>query len=200
MKKLIIMMTALMLGLFATGCDNGGDDNGGGAVHKNEVTKIVTIGDSINSGSYNTPWAVWLRQMTGVEVINNSKDGRTTGEGLGVVDGELRKHKPSHLCVLLGTNDAIRGDPDEAIRNLQAFIDKGNAAGCTVVIGTPPIIKRTGNANARSEEIANRIKSELTGANIADTRAEVSRDQYVDTVHPNSEGTRNIAMAFFEKL
>lgn len=187
--------------LLSPGCDSGSSDNGnssGGS--KKSLTKIAVISDSMGTGyGVATGYPVYLEQMAGVPVVNNSADGRMSSTGVGLVGSMISQHAPSHLVILLGTNDALYGDVGTAIANLQAMANIARDAGVPVVIGTLPIIPRDGRADAKAAEISRGIQG-LSGARIANVRAEVGSEPFADGLHPNDDGQRIIAMTFFERL
>ena len=203
MKAIKATLSAVFvcLSLLFTGCFDSSSSGGSSGGADNETTKIVVIGDSIGTGfGVATGFPVFLRGMTGVEVINNSARSRRTGTGIGLASSLIAQHSPSHLVVLLGTNDAIAGDVDGAISNLQTIANIAKDAGVTAVIGTLPIIPRSAEENARAGAISSGIRG-LSNANIAaGIRSEVGSDNFADDVHPNNDGQTIIAMNFAESL
>ena len=102
--KLITLGVLYTLFSLTIGCtDSKGDSNNGSK--SNKLTKIVVIGDSIGTGfGVATGFPVFLKQMAGVPVVNNSKASRQTSTGIGLAKSLIASQKPSHLVVLLGTN------------------------------------------------------------------------------------------------
>ena len=194
MKNKIIL---LILGLVVAGCGGGGSSSGGSG----SVEKILVIGDSIGNGAgIATPYPDRIRSATGVTVVNNSVSGRLSSEGLAVAEGLLERHQPSHLVVLLGTNDA-REAVGGTLSNLQMIINLGNAAGAQVVIGTLPPITSSSSENARAASISGGIQG-LGGASIAQVRAALGDGSttIADGVHPNNRGQDIIADEFLNFL
>jgi acyl-CoA thioesterase I len=76
------------------------------------------VGDSL-SAEYGlkrgTGWVALLqaRLITrpGVQVRNASISGSTTAEGLSRLPTLLQQHRPTHVVIELGSNDALRGTP-----------------------------------------------------------------------------------------
>ena len=201
-KFFTIFIVALSV-LSLTGCGNsGGSSSGSGSGTSGaQVSKLLVLGDSIGNGfGIATPFSVRIASDRGVQLINDSVSGRDTGGGLAVVAGLLAKHKPSHMAVLLGTNDARKGTGG-AVANLQAIVNAGNAAGVTVVVGTLPPITRSSSSNSNSASISNGIRG-LNGAAIARVRNALGNGSstIADGIHPNTMGQQIIADEFLKHL
>jgi acyl-CoA thioesterase-1 len=194
----------LVLSVFVlSGCGNsGGSSSGSGSgTSDTQLAKLLVLGDSIANGfGIATPFSVRIANARGVPLINNSFNGRKTSGGLAVVAGLLAQHKPSHMVVLLGTNDALKGTGG-AVSNLQAIISAGNAAGVTVVVGTLPPITRSSSSNSNAASISNGIRG-LKGAAIATVRGALGNGSstIADGIHPNDMGQQIIAGEFLKHL
>ena len=143
-----------------------------------------------------------MANILGVPVVNEGKNGRTTAQGLAFVRGALNRHQPSHLVVLLGTNDAIIGTSQfGAGQNVQAIVDIARELDIEVIVGTIPPITRTETENDRSRAISGYL-ADVGGARIVDIRSEFGEDTTLlfDGVHPNNAGQNIIAVAFAERL
>lgn len=187
-KKLI---PALVF-LFLTACGGGSSDSGSGAAAEGAITRVVAISDSFGTGfGLATPWPTRLQSALGVTVVNNSRDGRETPEGLGLIEGLINSEDPSHVVILLGTNDAIRGSVPDAISNLQSMVNIANANNVIVIVGTLAPITRSSTENARAADISDGIRG-LSGARIADIRANITPDLIVDGIHPGDAGQQVI--------
>jgi acyl-CoA thioesterase-1 len=187
----------LIIGLVVAGCGGGGSSSGAGAT----LDKILVIGDSIGNGAgIATPYPERIRSSTGVPVINDSASGRLTDEGLAVAEGLLAQHQPSHLVVLLGTNDARR-EISSTLSNLQMIVSLGNAADARVVIGTLPPITNSSVDNARAAIVSDGIRG-LGGASIAEVRDAMGDGSttIADGIHPNDLGQDIIAREFLNHL
>jgi acyl-CoA thioesterase-1 len=194
MKIFKFVLLSLFLALM--GCDD--SDSGGGK----SVTKVLCIGDSITRGLGATSYTVFLADMLGKPVVNFGKDGRTTGEGVAVVGGAIANNQPSHLVILLGTNDAILGlNASQSIANLQGMVNAANAAGVKVIIASPPPITRNSVENARVNTLTVGILNDINGAKKVrlNNRLDASTLQ-ADGVHPNVDGQRIIAAAVDDAL
>lgn len=104
---------------------------------------ILVMGDSL-SAEYGLPrgtgWVALLQarlkaRHAAAEVVNASISGETTSGGRTRLAALLAQHKPTHVVIELGANDALRGLPLKASRdNLLAMIDASQQAGAKVVL------------------------------------------------------------------
>lgn len=195
-KRLLIFFSVVMV----VACGGGDSDSGGSEDTNPPATsnKVLAIGDSITTG-YNiaTPWPTRLQTILGKEVVNFSKSGEMTRYGLNNIERLLNEHQPSHVFILMGTNDAIRGSISEAQSNLQSMIDIAKSKNATVVVGTLPVITNNASQNSRTGELSRSIRG-LSGARIAEVRAAIGdgNGTIADGIHPNNQGQQLIAEAF----
>jgi acyl-CoA thioesterase-1 len=104
---------------------------------------ILVVGDSL-SAEYGlkrgTGWVALLdeklkTERPGVSVINASISGDTTAGGRSRLSGLLIKHRPSHVIIELGGNDALRGLPLQLTQDNLSFMTKAaQAAGAKVLL------------------------------------------------------------------
>lgn len=104
---------------------------------------IVVIGDSL-SAEYGlrrgTGWVALLQKQLAQEsiaakVVNASISGDTTSGGRARLGAVLAQHRPSHLIIELGANDALRGLPLQATKdNLDQMTRAAQRAGAKVVL------------------------------------------------------------------
>jgi acyl-CoA thioesterase-1 len=112
--------------------------------------RLLVVGDSL-SAEYGLPrgtgWVALLEQrlkqeVHDVTVVNASISGDTTSGGRTRLPALLAQHKPTHVIVELGGNDALRGLPLDMTRdNLAAMLRASRAAGArTMLVGmqVPP--------------------------------------------------------------
>ena len=80
---------------------------------------MLIVGDSL-SAEYGLPrgrgWVALLQQrldaqLPGVRVVNASISGDTTSGGRSRLPALLQQHRPTHVILELGGNDALRGLP-----------------------------------------------------------------------------------------
>lgn len=200
-KALFKVINIIIIASFLIAC-------GGGKTESNATTEqptpksksIVAIGDSIGTGfNIATPWPTRLNSILGIPIDNNSVTGEPTAYGLSIINGLLDDKKPSHVVILLGTNDAIRGSVDVALSNLQAMVNTARDKSVIPVIVTLPPITRSSSENAKAAQISNGIKN-LQNAVVADARAALNSSHIADGVHPNNEGQQIIADVIAQKI
>jgi acyl-CoA thioesterase I len=82
-------------------------------------TKVLVVGDSL-SAEYGlvrgSGWVTLLErrlqnERTGATVVNASISGDTTSGGRTRLASLLQQHRPTHVIIELGSNDALRGLP-----------------------------------------------------------------------------------------
>jgi len=191
-----LLIFLLSLSLLACGGE-GSSSTGGGA--SGDATKIVALGDSIGARGLN--WPTVVMQMSGVSVPNYSKDSLKTSDFVGRVEGILAAEAPSHLMILLGTNDARVGSVSIAISNLQAMVNIANSMGVVAIVGTLPPSLNDSTVNARTASISSGVRS-LSGARIANVRENLGSGAglFPDGLHPNAKGSQIIGAAFNDRL
>ena len=104
---------------------------------------ILIVGDSL-SAEYGlrrgTGWVALLEkrlaiEAPGVVVVNASISGDTTSGGRSRLGALLVLHKPTHVVVELGGNDALRGLPLQMTElNLTAMVQAARKAGARVLL------------------------------------------------------------------
>jgi acyl-CoA thioesterase-1 len=104
---------------------------------------ILVVGDSL-SAEYGLArgqgWVALLEQRLAAEkiaarVVNASISGDTTSGGRSRLPALLAQHKPTHVILELGGNDALRGLPLQMTQdNLSAMTRAAKASGARVVI------------------------------------------------------------------
>lgn len=104
---------------------------------------VLVVGDSL-SAEYGLPrgsgWVALLErrlaeQGVAAEVVNASVSGDTTAGGRNRLAALLQRHRPTHVVLELGGNDALRGLPLASTEaNLVAMTRAARAIGARVVI------------------------------------------------------------------
>jgi acyl-CoA thioesterase-1 len=103
----------------------------------------LVLGDSLSAEyglARGTGWVALLQKQLaqekpGVQVINASISGDTTSGGRSRMAALLSKHKPTHVIIELGGNDALRGLPMGMTQgNLLAMTQQAQAAGAKVLL------------------------------------------------------------------
>lgn len=104
---------------------------------------ILVVGDSL-SAEYGlkrgTGWVALLekrlaREKIAARIVNASISGDTTSGGRSRLAALLKQHKPSHVVIELGGNDALRGLPLQMTEdNLSNMAQAAQQAGARVLV------------------------------------------------------------------
>jgi acyl-CoA thioesterase-1 len=104
---------------------------------------LLVLGDSLSAEyglARGSGWVALLdgqlrREQRAVTVVNASISGDTTSGGRSRLPALLQQHRPSHVVIELGGNDALRGLPLDMTRaNLLAMVQAAKAAGAKVLL------------------------------------------------------------------
>lgn len=186
--------------LVLPGCDYWNRDIG--KLSGREITKLLVISDSMGTG-YNiaTPFPDRITAALGVPLVNDSINGRQTSEVMSGITQILDQEKPSHLIVLLGTNDARKNDIDAAVRNLGSIADLARSRNIVVTIGTIPVYLADPVINENTRTISDHILA-MKDVHIANIRTALGdgSETIGDLIHPNDAGQAIIAELFIAKL
>ncbi|RBP51069.1 SGNH/GDSL hydrolase family protein [Arenicella xantha] len=191
----------VLASVFLIACGGGNSDSGGGQVPPEptaEKTTVIAIGDSIGNGfGIATPWPTILSGKISREMVNTSVTNERTDFGVRNIEILVNEHNPSHVFILLGTNEALRDESiSNAISNLQSMVDFARSRDVVPVVGTLPPITADSAQNRRADEISRGIRR-LNNAVVAEVRGALgSGETIIDGVHPNQEGQEIIANAF----
>lgn len=110
---------------------------------KTAAARIMVYGDSLSAAYNIDPAKGWVALMAdrlkqnqpNAVVINASISGETTTGGRSRLATDLARHKPTHVLLQLGANDALRGLPlADTRRNLEAMLQQIRAAGAVPVL------------------------------------------------------------------
>ena len=106
--------------------------------------RILVVGDSLSAEyglARGSGWVALLQRKLQDEgfgrssVVNASISGDTTAGGRARLQPLLLAHKPTHVVIELGANDALRGLPLQASqRNLTEMVQQSKAAGARVLL------------------------------------------------------------------
>jgi acyl-CoA thioesterase-1 len=175
----------------------------GGSAFAAGTPVILVVGDSL-SAEYGlkrgTGWVPLLEQRLAREriaarVVNASISGDTTSGGRSRLPALLQQHKPTHVIIELGGNDALRGLPlamtDE---NLSQMVDLARKAGARVLVVGMQVPPNYGGDYARRfsdmfEKVARRHQAGFVPfllAGIADA-PDALRLFQSDRIHPKEE-------------
>lgn len=164
---------------------------------------ILVVGDSL-SAEYGlkrgTGWVALLEDRLGKEkiparVVNASISGDTTSGGRARLPALLAQHKPTHVVIELGGNDALRGLPLSGTEdNLAQMTQAAQKAGARVLLvgmQVPPNYGTdyTQRFSAVFAKVARQYKTGLVPfllqgvADVADARSLFQ----ADGIHPRAE-------------
>ncbi len=105
--------------------------------------RLLVVGDSLSAEyglARGAGWVALLEKRLAEEkiaatVVNASISGDTTSGGRSRLAALLAQHKPTHVVIELGGNDALRGLPlDMTRQNLQAMAEAAKASGAKVML------------------------------------------------------------------
>jgi acyl-CoA hydrolase len=166
---------------------------------------VLCFGDSITLGVGTTdPYPSKLARLTGATVINAGVRSQTSSAGLRRLSSEISRAKPTHVCILFGTNDVrVDGDLASAAGNISSMVGIVNSAGAKALVGTiPPLLERGGSLKSGVDDLNGRIRR-ISGARIVDIAADFGSGAGTingDGIHPNNNGAAIIAVNFSEGL
>ena len=118
-------------------------DHTDGKSDKNQVTKLLILGDSLSAGyglKQEQAWPQLLQnaynqEKSPITLINASISGETSGGVLQRLPALLDEHSPNWVLVEIGGNDGLRGYPVKLLKkNLRQIIDKSLAANANVIL------------------------------------------------------------------
>jgi lysophospholipase L1-like esterase len=210
----MLLITAMMVLL--SGCED--DDTTPHDFGDNDSNLIVAMGDSITWGVDTTPYPEYLAQFLGKTVANEGVSGEHAYEGRVRVDGVLANYKPGVLLILYGANDLFHGlSAEEIVADLRYMVRAAIASKTIPVLATlTPMVRSHSifDGGAKHVNIQIRSMASSEGARLVDLERvfgnrDADADPYVldandylqwDGVHPNEEGSRQIALAFLDVL
>jgi acyl-CoA thioesterase-1 len=193
-------------------------------IGSNRPNRLLAFGDSLTSGDgsrdgsgYRDVLARNLESLWGpVGIVSSGVGGTQTDDGVLRIGGVLAQRRPAYTLILYGTNDwnSCRGEvPCFTVENLRLMVGAARSTRSLPVLATippanPAIPERVPpernqwvhavddllRALARDEGIA---LADVEAAFLAQPRLE---DLFVDHVHPNDDGYRLIAGAFFQAI
>lgn len=201
----IALATAL---LFNTGCDS--DDGGGvsGDIGNNNPNLVACVGDSITAGYAcdGSPYPSKLAGMISKNVSNYGVGGTTSNGGIALVNSALAS-KPAYVCIMFGSNDAIRGyDTSSTAENIRTMIRAcKNNNSIPIVANIPIMIGPHERFNAAGERISEAIRqvAKEEGVCFVDVRGAFgSGEEYInsDGLHLTDKGGTKLAQCFASKF
>lgn len=194
-----VMVTGLV------GCDGGDDGN-----DDKPENVYLCIGDSI-TGDENypgvAPYPTHLQNRVQGRVVNKGNGGETSLSGAGRIRGLIDSENPSHVLILYGANDILRGwNTEFSIENLRIIVQSAKNANVKPLLATlTPMSGSRAIFKSSIDRLNERIRSLASeeGASLVDLAREFSGsedERFPDGIHPDASGASIIAMAFSEKL
>lgn len=164
--------------------------------------KLLVLGDSLSAEyglARGTGWVALMearltREKIAASVVNASISGDTTSGGRSRIGPLLAQHRPTHVVIELGGNDALRGLPlKNSQDNLVAIARAAKAAGAQVMVVGMQVPPNYGGAYTRDFQAMFGQVAKAEGAalvpfllaGIADDPDPVRWFQ-ADRIHPNA--------------
>ncbi|SDM39175.1 acyl-CoA thioesterase-1 [Oryzisolibacter propanilivorax] len=164
---------------------------------------ILVLGDSLSAEyglARGSGWVALLEQRLAREsiaarVVNASVSGETTSGGRARLPALLKAHRPTHVILELGANDALRGLPLKNTEdNLAWMAQQAQAAGARVLLLGMQVPPNYGGDYGRRfaglfESVAKRQKAALVPfflKGVADV-PDAARLFQADRIHPNAQ-------------
>lgn len=182
-----------------------------------EAVRVVCFGDSVTGLYYHTGGRRTYTDMVGIALrraypeaditaINAGISGNTTVNGLGRIDNDVLKHKPTLVTVMFGLNDMVRVSPEDYRKNLITIVEKCRAVGAEVLLCTPNSVTNTGGRPTKKliaycdvvRDVGRATKTPVCDCYQAYEKIR-SRDALTwrllmsDAIHPNMDGHQVIA-------
>lgn len=166
-------------------------------------TKVLVVGDSLSAEygiARGSGWVALLeqrlqREKVGATVVNASISGDTTSGGRTRLPSLLEQHKPTHVIIELGSNDALRGLPLAMTRdNLAVMLRAARASGAQALVVGMRMPPNYGRSYTQEFEAMFRSLAKAEGAalvpfmlaGVADSPDAASLFQD-DRIHPNAK-------------
>jgi lysophospholipase L1-like esterase len=164
---------------------------------------ILAFGDSLTFGLGAEPYQSYpamLQRMSGIKVVNAGVSGEVSTDGLKRLNTQLEQHQPALLILCHGGNDILRGLSKEALKtNLSAMVRLAREKQIEVlVVGMPDISALGFRALPLYKEVAKEHGTMYESGIIGKIMRNAGLKS--DRIHPNAEGYRLMAEAFYDLL
>lgn len=170
---------------------------------KRPATTVLVVGDSLSAEyglTRGSGWVALLEQrlqnrQPAARLVNASVSGDTTAGGRSRLPALLKTHRPTHVILELGGNDALRGlDLRMTEANLSAMAQAALKAGAQVTVVGMQVPPNYGAAYGRDfiqlfARVAQQHRAALVPfllRNVADTANPTGLFQ-ADRIHPNEQ-------------
>jgi acyl-CoA thioesterase I len=159
-----------------------------------QYSRLYLVGDSISAG-VDTPgittWPVLLRQSHGIELVDLSRAGATTGSARKLIDSV--EFKDGLVLLEIGGNDLFWSPPAEMFRSdLEAIIRKVSGAGRTVIMFELPLHPMQNYMGRIQRELAERYEVTLIPKRVL-TRVLSIPNGSLDGLHLSASGHQYMA-------
>ncbi len=172
--------------------------------------KLVCLGDSITWGFPFGPEYSWVEisaQALGFPIINRGINGETAEDLLYRFGLDVLAHKPSHVFIMAGINDACMNISLESFQDkIFRMHTKAGSQGIIPILALP-----TPTGDDYLEYILKKYRQWLTEFALTSNTALVdfapamllpdytlNPDCFIDAVHPSKAGYRSMAVKFIE--
>ncbi len=174
---------------------------------------ILVLGDSL-SAEYGLPrgsgWVALLEKKLAAEkiaarVVNASISGDTTSGGRSRLPALLAQHKPSHVVIELGGNDALRGLPlKNTEENLTVMTQAAQKAGAKVLLVGMQVPPNMGKSyTTQFKEVFGRLAQKNNASFVPFLLEGVGGVRELnqgDGIHPTAEGQKILAANVWKVL
>lgn len=184
----------------------------------------ITVGELSSGGGYRDELANMLRAYWGkADIVDEGQSGTKSMVGAGRIGASLSRRRPAHVLVLYGTNDFNEPDcrnderfPCYTVDSLRSIVQEVRGWGAWPVVGTIPPVNPAFTDRIPSPELRNdwvRRMNELVRTMARQEQVAIAEvhgafpqqssllpPYFADYVHPNDEGYRLIARAFFDAI
>ena len=173
------------------------------AVLDNKILTPTTQGDCRGDGAVNKGgWQPELNQATSTNNYNYGYTGYQTPSILANLNGDLAGQPATHVLIMAGTNDVIRGSVSNAITNLRSMVLQVKSNGQTPIVATVPPLLFSSRSYRNSQilqlnGLIMNLQDEFKDLQIADmyTRLEPDwvQNSSGDNIHISPQGNALIA-------
>jgi lysophospholipase L1-like esterase len=201
----ILVLTLWIIGLVGCGGGGGGGDISNPDPGNNDLNSVIAFGNSITKGSECacTPYPARLAGHISKTVYNTGVPASRAMENVSRTQEAIDKYPSAYMMILYGVNDIIHGDEIGSITAaLSRMVDicKNNNVVPVLATYPEPILDytiyapRTLQLNQGIRELAS-----TKGIHLVDLEKEFGANESLyesDGLHPNSQGTEIVAIAF----
>lgn len=171
---------------------------------------MICLGDSITWGFPYGPHCSWVelsQKALGLSMINRGINGETAEDLLRRFKRDVLDHKPSHVIIMVGTNDATIGITLEEYRNcIESMCLGAVTAGIFPILALPvPSADKWLEYTLDKyrywlRSYAGKNNFQLLDFSSVMTMPEgsINMECYADEVHPNKKGYEAMALLFTE--